>query len=415
MKKIIQIISILFIFLVIFFELSNVVIVIKFGQGDEITIGKAGIMNPTQDNPINKMSWSSVVNREIHTLDITEPSSKHMGVRYVSPLKQIPEDKYLTPFLYGPIRPTAFPATHLVQQHKSEDFYVRQINPIIDFNQDFESNYAFQQQLKYDIQTTMNQSGMKNSAILERNTELLPSDQSELNNTEIEQSGNYNQAYQQQHGVINIALIHQVGNANIAIQTQNGVFNVARAIQTGSINVSVQNQRSLFNNAEVNQSGILNSAKQTQNVELQGGFNDVLTTQGGANNSIVQKQNGTLNQLTCLQSGVGNIIVQTQTGTRNEAMIAQSSFGGVAIQSQNSGLTGSNTGNKAEINQSGGSENYAEQTQNSISSNFVLNNAVIRQNGLSNFARQSQTGETGYSIIAQKGRNNNSIVSQTAF
>jgi len=415
MKKIIQIISILFIFSVIFFELSNVVIVIKFGQGHEITIGESRIVNPSQNNSTIKINQTSVVKGEYYNLYNTEPSSKHMGVRYNSPLKQLPEDKYLTPFLYEQKRASEFPATNLEQLHRSEDFYVRQINPIIDFDQDYESNYVFQQQLKYDIQAIMNQSNRKNSGIIERNTELLQSDQSQINNAELEQSGNYNMAYQQQHGVVNIALIHQAGNANIAIQTQNGALNIAKAFQTGLINVSVQNQRFLLNNAEVNQSGILNTVKQTQNIEMQGGLNNALTNQGGAYNSTMQKQNGTLNQLKSLQSGVGNIAVQTQTGTRNDAMIAQSSFGSVAIQSQNSGLTRSNTANKAEINQSSGSGNYGEQAQNSLNSDFILNNAVIRQNGSSNFAKQSQTGENGYSIISQRGRDNNSIVTQIAF
>jgi len=412
MKKNIKIITILFIFSIIFIELSNVVIVIKFGHGHEITIGKSRITHPSQNDSIKKMNPASVVKGKLYTLFNTEPSPKHMVVSYISPIKQLPGNKYLTPFLYGQLFTTAFPKTILTQRHGSDDSYDHQINPIISFNQDYESSYAFQQQLKYDIQLVMDQSGRKKSEMIERNTDLLQSDQTELNIAEILQSGISNLAYQQQHGVMNIALIQQVGTTNIAIQTQNGALNIAKAFQAGSINVCVQNQRSLLNNEEIIESGILNNAIQTQNVESQGGFNNATTNQEGVFNSSRQNQNGTLNKANSIQSGIGNVSEQNQTGNLNDALITQTSFGCVAIQSQNSGLSGSNTLNKAEINQSDGSGNYAEQIQSNTGGAVFINNAIIRQKGLTNNAIQAQTGENNYCSISQTGKSNNSSVYQ---
>lgn len=412
MKKNIKIISILLIFSIIFIELSNVVIVIKFGHGHEITIGESRVTNPSQNNSIKKMNPASVVKGKLYTLFNTEPTRKHMDVSYISSIKQLPGNKYLTPFLFGQLFTTALPKTILTQRHGSDDSFDHQINPIISFNQDYESSYAFQQQLKYDIQLIMDQSGRKKSEFIERNTDLLQSDQTEFNIAEIQQSGNSNLAYQQQHGMMNVALIQQVGITNIAIQTQNGALNIAKTFQSGLINVCVQNQRSSINNAEVIQSGILNNAIQTQNVELQGGSNNASTNQEGIFNSSRQNQNGTLNKANSIQSGIGNVSEQHQYGNLNDALTAQTSFGCVAIQSQNSGLSGSNTLNKAEIYQSDGSGNSAEQIQTNIGGDVFLNNAVTRQKGYSNSASQTQTGGNNFCSISQTGNNNNSNVYQ---
>lgn len=414
MKKLILITSILFIFLVLFFEVSRVVIVIKFGHGHEITIGRMGSIESIPGKLIKARNRESVIKGELFTLLNGKASEKHIGIRTAQVVNYPKGSGFIVPWLFVPRFVTGYPAMNIRKPYKSDDFYTKQVVPEFDFHQDSESNYAHQQQILFDIQAITSQSVKSNFVRTEWIAELLPTDQASNLNSVNEQSGNGNLALQQQHGFMNVALIHQVGYNNIAIQTQNGDINISSAIQVGSLNLSVQNQNSRFNDAEVIQSGMLNNAKQSQNQELPGGFNKALAYQGGAYNSSIQKQNGTLNQANSIQSGLGNMSEQNQSGNLNDALIAQNSFGSVAHQSQNSGLSASNTGNKAEIYQSGGSGNYAEQTQELINGGFI-NSAVIRQNGSSNFAKQLQTGQNAYSTISQKGSNNYSSVSQIAF
>jgi len=69
--------------------------------------------------------------------------------------------------------------------------------------------------------------------------------------------------------------------------------------------------------------------------------------------------------------------------------------------------------NKAEINQKGGSFNYAEQDQDSPGGNVELNNAFIMQDGSMNTAVQDQMGGNNSSTISQTGKGNNAFVTQT--
>jgi len=408
MKKFIQIISILVILLLLLFEVSHMVIVIKFGHGHEITIGKSGSFDSTycKSNPV--LNQKSVVKNKSFSSLNGKASESHIGRRIIQVGHQSTGNGYFIPWLFGPRLPIGYPALIKNKPNNSDDYYSKPVNPEFDFHQDSESNYTYQQQILFDIQIITNQS-VKSDFV---RTEWIGELDQAINLSNVnEQAGSGNRALQQKHGLMNVTLIHQVGYDNVAMQNQNGELNISSAFQVGSMNISIQAQSSIFNNAEVNQSGILNNAKQYQNQELPGSLNKSLTYQGGAYNNSTQKQNGTLNKAILIQSGVGNVSEQNQTGNLNDALIAQTSVGSEAHQSQNSGLSGSNTGNKAAIYQSGGSANYAEQTQDLLSVD-ILNSAIIHQNGSSDFAKQSQIGGNNYSVISQTGTNNNSSVYQ---
>ena len=418
MKKLLQITSILVVFIVLFFEVTHVVIVIKYGQGHEITIGRSETIDSIHGKLIPVLNQKSADNNKTFTSSNGKASERHTGIRTVPTLHQSAGSSFFIPWLFEPRLAIGNPSINMGKPNKFDNLRNKAVDQEFDFHQDSESNYAYQQQILFDIQTRSNPTikskftGIDRIEWIEWMVEIIPSNQANNLRRLNEQAGNGNQAIPQQYGIMNVALIQQVGYTNNAIQIQNGVFNISSTLQAGSINLSVQDQHSSFNDAEVSQSGILNNAKQSQNQEMPGSLNKALAYQGGAYNNSIQKQNGTFNQACTIQSGVGNESIQNQAGNLNDALIAQNSIGSIAHQSQNSGHSGSNTGNNAEIYQSSGSGNQAEQNQLNTGEEVIINNTIIRQKGYSNSASQLQTGGNNYSVISQTGSNNKSNVYQ---
>ncbi|MDD2304642.1 MAG: hypothetical protein PHP53_08095 [Prolixibacteraceae bacterium] len=243
------------------------------------------------------------------------------------------------------------------------------------------------------------------------------------------------------------AIVNQSGNKNEALQVQ-GPHNqqgisFAEIIQGGDKNFASQHQLKYGNEARINQAGSGNTAEQAQDSELlpdeEGSYGNALIEQSGNNNFASQKQDGWANEAKAYQSGSGNssiqvqkdyswksvalvnqsgslnMATQTQVGNTNSALIDQSSNSNEAIQDQKSGsqkTAGYAPLNKANIYQSEGTGNYAEQSQENLAGSLMVNEGVITQIGFGNDAYQTQWGGDNYSSVYQSGTGNMATVTQ---
>ncbi|MDD4968607.1 MAG: hypothetical protein PHT07_04175 [Paludibacter sp.] len=408
MKKFLSFIALFFVMFVIIGILSKVIIIVRYGQGHEITIGKNEESNVPEYDPDSKQIIPSIISYSTFLTDYSEVTGTE--IRILSTLKKISADRFLNPLKSNALIAIEIPLLLEKPVQLPTDFYLRQETLYLDFLQKGKTDAALNQQLNLDILAVYIHSQNINLEKTDRYDDFILNKHKNFNVPGIDQTGSYNLSLQQQTGVLNIAMIHQLGNSNISIQTQNGIGNNSNSFQSGSMNVSVQDQKSFFSTADIIQSGIINIARQAQDQEISGGYNETSANQTGVNNNSLQKQNGVLNHSLIVQSGIGNTGDQSQTGNMNDALIDQRSENSVASQTQNSGLIGIEKLNKAEIYQAGGSHNFAVQTQDSNEGNLLLNNAIIRQNGYLNFASQTQTIGNSTSTISQYGTNNNAIV-----
>jgi len=410
MKKFILAIVLLFAFFGVLYKLSDIVIEIKIGHRPESTFGKTGISNSPLDNSSkNKNDVSQQASTDLKTQLILQPQVKSNGISDLASIKNKFNSKKLTKFVDSTFNKVENELVNTCQSKIANNPAQPQNLSFGDFIQVESSDFEFQHTLKQDFFMRIFQPSCNKIAI---KVHYKITDQLNFNYSIIEQSGNCNIAIQRQTGVYNIAWIKQLGSSNIALQAQNGVCNSAKTYQNGILNFSIQDQRSILNSEVTNQSGIFNTAIQSQDIELPGDLNSASSNQSGICNTSVQKQNGSLNHMTSLQSGVGNIAVQSQSGSLNDASIYQNSIVSIANQNQISGSNGLNTVNRAEINQTGGSCNYAEQAQNAIGEYIIFNSAETLQKGSSNFAKQTQAGAPNYSTISQTGSSNFAIISQ---
>lgn len=288
-----------------------------------------------------------------------------------------------------------------------------------------------------DILSDLIQSGTDNKATVTQNHNGNLASGAGLIQSLVNQSGSFNEAVQQQgpHGQqgTTYAEILQSGNWNNASQNQLKYGNDARINQSGNGNTGMQAQDAIllddfegsYNTAILNQSGNGNYAEQTQN----GWANDVQAYQSGSGNRSVQTQSlSWVSDAFVSQSGNNNLATQIQKGSGvaingrlNSARIEQASSYNQATQTQTS--DGSRASavydplNDAQIYQMGGDGNVATQTQTIPVGTFdgatAANVGIIWQNGDHLTATQTQTGGYNYGTVNQTGSYNTATVVQS--
>ncbi|HVF93679.1 MAG TPA: hypothetical protein VM900_05135, partial [Sphingomonas sp.] len=221
------------------------------------------------------------------------------------------------------------------------------------------------------------------------------------NQSDIDQTGNGNEA-----------TVAQNGDDNFSTVTQNATGAVATVVQTGSENNATTTQnataKSNIEQGNSNPASMRNTAFVTQNAMAGGSISDI-------------NQNGTGNRADITQNAANQDSFNYSTGTDNRATVSQNASRNVSVLLQNryygGNGSGPSTGNQATVTQAAGSDN-------SFSYVYQDGRANIAQVNLSGagVVKARQAGSEGYvegngpaeSVVLTIGADNKAYVDQAA-